>query len=160
MSVRAIFTGMLPYLVTPFPHSSSFGSVAKVECDIMAGEHPESDHANVSHNDIFSLKQINVRHSTHVFTTGVRKCVIVRKQLDLVLSDKLDNDTAGEIVDSNTQTKHSCIIYAIQFWECALCNLRRRNYDWEARHNMGVREAPKFLHRVSMKYRCSFPKAT
>jgi hypothetical protein len=36
MSVRAIFTGMLPYLVTPFPHASSFGSVAKVEWD-MAG---------------------------------------------------------------------------------------------------------------------------
>ena len=124
MSVRAIFTGMLSYLVTPFPHASSLGSVAKVECDDMAGENPESNHANVSHNEIFSLKQINVRHSTHVLTTGVGKCVVVRTQLDLVLSDKVEGRWYGRWDSCRLQHSNKTFMHHLYNSISRMCTLQ------------------------------------
>jgi hypothetical protein len=54
---------MFSYL-TLLPHASALGTVAEVE-GAMAGEYPESDHANVT-----------IRYHTHVLMTGVGKCVI------------------------------------------------------------------------------------
>jgi hypothetical protein len=161
MSVRAIFTGMLPYLVTPFPHSSSFGSVIKYNATWQVSIQNLTT-LMAQWDILIEANKCETQYSrSHDWNWKVcRRPNPTGFGIERQSRSKMIRHVRFLQTPTLKQAKHSCIIDIIQFRECVLCNLRRRNYDWEARHNLGVREVPKFLRRVSMKYRCSFPKAT